>query len=507
MRVILPTDKSSKVLIYAIEKEKKKEDELIQPRSMNGEIPVHFYKHLQCKVTGLDKTDNKTYQWIFYNVNKSGDEIIEYKFARDTGKQIEINGEICVAFPELENQRHYQYKFSLFEREAGSNDWVGCNCSYLFETVTYGGITVTKEAKNIHFKYKKNIWCRKRKQVSNNNVNEKVKHNNNLQSLITAASEKEKAMKTELRAMTIFDIRCSSKEFCDWLDAHRKMLLYQNDNAVMCSVVVVDGETFPATLRLELGDRKAICFPPRCSFHQLDRFINHQACWRALYDPSVWLLAQLAEGCKAKVMTQIVQVSAGPAYYKAEELHSKSLNERIACAQEHMLHYAIPVKWDSEFVCKYKKEFPNGTPLVIASEKGNVKDVEAMIEAARAAEMDVAATVSEVGRTSSGTRWTPLMAAAWYERSAIIEILLQYNADTATTDADGYNALHRAAYINKTNTTTVQRLLNNMKLEDINYKNTYGKTPLDYCYENDSPIQQKLIDLLRKKGGKRKSEL
>ena len=507
MKVILPTDKSSKVLIYGIEKENKKEEELIQQPS-NGEIPVHFYKHLQCKVLGVEKADNKTYQWIFYNVNKSGDKIIEYKFARDTGKQIEINGESSVAFPELENQRHYQYKFSLFESEAGSNEWVGCNCSYLFETVTYGRITETKEAKNIHFKYKKNLWYRKRKQVSNNNVNnKKVKHNNNLQSLITAASEKEKAMKSELRAMTIFDIRRSSKEFCDWLDAHRKMFLYQNDNAVMCSVVVVDGETFPATLRLELGDRKAICFPPRCSFHQLDRFINHQACWRALYDPSVWLLAQLAEGCKAKVMTHIVQVSAGPAYYKAEELHSKSLNESIACAQEHMLHYAIPVKWDSEFVCKYKKEFPNGTPLVIASEKGNLKDVEAMIEAARAAEMDVAATVSEVGRTSSGTRWTPLMAAAWYERSAIIEILLQYNADTATTDADGYNALHRAAYINKTNTTTVQLLLNNMKLEDINYKNTYGKTPLDYCYENDSPIQQKLIDLLRKKGGKRKSEL
>ena len=106
MRVILPTDKSSKVLIYGIEKENKKEDELIQPRSSNGEIPVHFYKHLQCKVLGVEKADNKTYQWIFYNVNKSGDEIIEYKFARDTGKQIDIYGELCVAFPELENQRH-----------------------------------------------------------------------------------------------------------------------------------------------------------------------------------------------------------------------------------------------------------------------------------------------------------------------------------------------------------------------------------------------------------------
>ena len=500
MRVRLPTDKSSKVVIYAIKKENKKEEELIQQPS-NGGIPVHFYKDLQCKVSGVEKADNKTYQWIFYIVNKAEDEIIEYKFA--SGKQIEISrDDISVAFPELENQRHYQYKFSLFEKEEGSNEWVGCNCSYLFETVTYGGITETKEAKNIHFKYKKN-WYRKRKQVSNNNVNKKVKHNNNLQSLITA-SEKEKAMKTELRAMTIFDIRRSSKEFCDWLDAHRKMFLYQNDNAVMCSVVVVDGETFPATLRLELGDRKAICFPPRCSFHQLDRFINNQACWRALYDPSVWLLAQLAEGCKAKVMTHIVQVSAGPAYYKAEELHSKSLNESIACAQEHMLHYAIPVKWDSEFVCKYKKEFPNGTPLVCACEKGRVEDVGAMIEGARAAGMDVTAMVNEVGTDSYGrSGWTALIMAAKYEHTTIIEILLQYNADTATTDADGYNALHRAAYINKTNTTTVQLLLNNMTLEDINHKDRYGDTPLDRCYYNPNSIYQQLIDLIREKGGKR----
>ena len=66
------------------------------------------------------------------------------------------------------------------------------------------------------------------------------------------------------------------------------------------------------------------------------------------------------------------------------------------------------------------------------------------------------------------------MAAAQYEHSTIIEILLQYNADTATTDYDGNNALHYAAWYNKTTTTTVQLLLNNMKLEDINHINTYG---------------------------------
>ncbi len=101
------------------------------------------------------------------------------------------------------------------------------------------------------------------------------------------------------------------------------------------------------------------------------------------------------------------------------------------------------------------------------------------------------------------------MRAACYEHSTIIEILLQCNADTATTDNTGYNALHYAADYNETTTTTVQLLLNNMKLEDINHiDNIDGYTPLDSCYNNNnSSIKQQLIDLIRQKGGKRKSEL
>ena len=156
----------------------------------------------------------------------------------------------------------------------------------------------------------------------------------------------------------------------------------------------------------------------------------------------------------------------------------------------------------------YKKVFPEGTPLVCACEKGRVEDVEGMIRGARAAGMDVTAMVSEVGTDSYGNSYTPLMAAALYEHSTIIEILLQYNADTATTDSTGWNALHLAANNNKTTTTTVQLLLNNMKLEDINHKdNTSGCTPLDACYYNNSSIKQQLIDLIRQKGGKRESEL
>ena len=46
-----------------------------------------------------------------------------------------------------------------------------------------------------------------------------------------------------------------------------------------------------------------------------------------------------------------------------------------------------------------------------------------------------------------------------------------------------------------------------MKLEDINHKDRDGDTPLDRCYDNNSSIKQQLIDLIRQKGGKRKSEL
>lgn len=159
-----------------------------------------------------------------------------------------------------------------------------------------------------------------------------------------------------------------------------------------------------------------------------------------------------------------------------------------------------------DIVEHYKKEFPRGTPFVVACEKGRLDDVRAMI---RAAGTDVTAMVNEVGKDSNGSSgYTPLMAAAWYEHSTIIEILLRYNADTATTTNYGNNALHLAARNNKTTTTTVRLLLNNMILEDINQKNTSGNTPLDHCYDyNGSSIKQQLIDLIRQKGGKRSSEL
>ena len=63
------------------------------------------------------------------------------------------------------------------------------------------------------------------------------------------------------------------------------------------------------------------------------------------------------------------------------------------------------------------------------------------------------------------------------------------------------NALHWAAYNNKTTTDVIELLLTHMSLDSIN--KTSGRNSLDYAYDcNDSPLRQEIIALLRSKGGK-----
>lgn len=100
------------------------------------------------------------------------------------------------------------------------------------------------------------------------------------------------------------------------------------------------------------------------------------------------------------------------------------------------------------------------------------------------------------------------MAAAQRGHNNIIEILLLNNANPSITNNFGSNALHFAACYQTTTTTTVQLLLNNMKLEDINHKNLAGNTPLDCCYYlKGSSIKEDLIALISRKGGKRGIDL
>ena len=95
------------------------------------------------------------------------------------------------------------------------------------------------------------------------------------------------------------------------------------------------------------------------------------------------------------------------------------------------------------------------------------------------------------------------MIAARYEHINMMEYLLQHDADVSITNSAGWNALHIAAMHNRTNTNIIQLLLNKMSLNDINHKTIDGFTPLDACYlNNNSSIQQDIITLIRKHGGK-----
>ena len=149
---------------------------------------------------------------------------------------------------------------------------------------------------------------------------------------------------------------------------------------------------------------------------------------------------------------------------------------------------------------RYKNEFPRGrwnhdnipTPLICACEKGRMNDVKQFINLhgfhayinmdVAEGSMDVKAMVSQLGYNSGGNNRTPLIEAAWKEHTNIVEYLLQHDADVSITDSNGMNVLHRAARYNRTNTNTIQLLLNKMSLNDINHKTNGGLTPLDGCY-------------------------
>ena len=101
-----------------------------------------------------------------------------------------------------------------------------------------------------------------------------------------------------------------------------------------------------------------------------------------------------------------------------------------------------------------------------------------------------------------------LFKASAEENLKAVECFVVNGADCNMTDSDGYNALHCAAGYNKKDTKVIEFLLTNMSLTSINKKTrSGGETPLDKAYKfNKSPIQQKIIDLIRSKGGKRGEE-
>tara|TARA_A100001015_G_scaffold217996_1_gene245007 strand:+ start:290 stop:1057 length:768 start_codon:yes stop_codon:yes gene_type:complete len=166
---------------------------------------------------------------------------------------------------------------------------------------------------------------------------------------------------------------------------------------------------------------------------------------------------------------------------------------------------------------RYRRESKDVSPFVYACEKGRMDDVQLFVnlhpfhkyyirmKGVNDHDMTLKEYVNQLGKDSYGYECTPLIAAAFGEHFQVVQYLIEHSeADPNIATSVGFNALHWAAWTNRTNTKLTELLLTNMSLGSINKKEAvYGSTPLDLAYRfNKSPIKQKIIDLIRSKGGK-----
>tara|TARA_B100001059_G_C17821713_1_gene578695 strand:+ start:16 stop:807 length:792 start_codon:yes stop_codon:yes gene_type:complete len=164
---------------------------------------------------------------------------------------------------------------------------------------------------------------------------------------------------------------------------------------------------------------------------------------------------------------------------------------------------------------RYKNEFPRGTPFVCACQHRRMDDVELFVNlhpfhkyiTNHDGNMTLRDMVSQVGKNSDGHGRTPLMIAATREDFKLVNYLIEQGADPNVADDYGLNALHFAAWKNRSNTGLIQLLLNHMTLHSVNQElwvsTPLETTPLDLAYRaNHSPIRQEIIDLMRSKGAK-----
>ena len=180
---------------------------------------------------------------------------------------------------------------------------------------------------------------------------------------------------------------------------------------------------------------------------------------------------------------------------KAEYNGVRSINETILTHAEKRLY---------DLTERYKKEFPRGTPFICACEHRRINDIKSFVNlhTFQKYKTTLKDMVSQVGKTSNGHKSTPLIIATMREDLQVVHYLIEQGADPNIADDCGLNALHCAAWKNKTNTDLIQLLLNHMTLDNIN-RDFFGTTPLDVAYRsNNSPIRQEIIALLRSKGAK-----
>ena len=167
-----------------------------------------------------------------------------------------------------------------------------------------------------------------------------------------------------------------------------------------------------------------------------------------------------------------------------------------------------------ELYQRYGNEFEGRSALVCACERGRMNDVLLFVNLHRfhkyiemngvkEGNMTLNEMVNQAGTDSEGDESTPLMIAAYGEHFQVVKYLIeQGEADSNIENSNGYNALHWAVCCNRTTTELIQFLLTHMTLTSINKKHRWGETPLDWAYDNDSPLRQEIIALIRSKGGK-----
>ena len=158
----------------------------------------------------------------------------------------------------------------------------------------------------------------------------------------------------------------------------------------------------------------------------------------------------------------------------------------------------------------YMKAYPLGTPLIVACEKGRIKDMQAFVAFHNFDDTHISVKdlVSQVGNSSDGCSVTPLMMAASKDRADVVGYLLQHGADPNIANDEGENALHVAASCSRESIRVAALLLQGMSFEAINQKkNTWGNTPLDTACFNCSPCKQGLVRLIKKHKGKKSSAI
>jgi len=148
---------------------------------------------------------------------------------------------------------------------------------------------------------------------------------------------------------------------------------------------------------------------------------------------------------------------------------------------------------------KYKVQYPGTTPIVVASELGNLNDMFYLIMGDGG---NVPAKLNGFGLNSGKELCTALMAAASNGHADAVRYLCRLKANTTIKDRNNRNALHYLCMFRNINTkgyaerfpyyTSLDILLHYMPLDAINQKNKKKKTPFDMVadiYEGRVKIQ------------------